>query len=148
MTGTASHWPVVRAKPEFVHRLMVELAGNAHISLEGDLSQCRFTDDLVLTRDEIPILRRNTLAPKQDFIVLRLAPETVDPIFKQIVAAGLSRAILHVQIERDGILELGAYDHFQPECVVTGPGISPALLDELVSTDVLGEFKIAAPTKR
>lgn len=62
MSNAASHQTIVRAKPEFLRRLMAELAGNAHISFEGDLSHCRFIDDLVLTRDEIPLLERNTLA--------------------------------------------------------------------------------------
>ncbi len=127
---------------------MVELAGNACMSLEGDLSHCRFVDDLVLTRDETATLKRNTLAPKLDFVVLRLTKETVDPIFRQVTAAGLKRAIIHVQIERGGVLEFGAYDHFGPECVVTGPGISLALLDELTATNVLRDFKAAVPKDR
>ncbi|MBZ5547958.1 MAG: hypothetical protein LAO22_08305 [Acidobacteriia bacterium] len=144
MTDGVSHSLNVRDKADFLHRLMVELAGNAYMSLEGDLSSCRLTDDLVATRDETTILKRNTLAPKQDFVVLRLTPETVAPIFKQVMAAGLKRAIIHVQIERSGVLELGAYDHFHHECVVTGPGISLALLDELENTNVLRGFKVAA----
>ena len=88
---------------------MAELAGNAHISIEDDLSHCRFIDGLVLTRDETPMLKRDTLAPIHDFIVLRLANETIEPIFRQIQAAGLKRAILHVQIERDGVA-IGPYD--------------------------------------
>jgi hypothetical protein len=106
MSSAASHQTIVRAKPEFLRHLMAELAGNAHISFEGDLSHSRFIDDLVLTRDETPMLKRNTLAPTHDFIVLRLANETIEPIFRQIQAAG--RAILHVQIERDAVLQLGA----------------------------------------
>jgi len=123
---------------------MEELAGNAQLSLEGDLSRCRFTDDVVVAREETPTLKRNTIAPKQDLVVLRLTPETVDPIFKQVMAAGLKRAIIHVQIERNGVPELGAYDNFHPECVVTGPGVSWALLEELKKSNVLRDFKVAA----
>jgi hypothetical protein len=143
MTRTISHRLDVRDKPEFLHRLMVELSGNAQLSLEGDLSRCRFTDDVVITRDETPTLKRNTTAPRQDFVVLRLTPETVDPIFKQVMAAGLKHAIIHVQIERNGVPELGAYDNFHPECVVTGPGVSSVLLEELKNANVLRAFKVA-----
>ncbi len=122
---------------------MVELAGNTHMSIEGDLSHCRFTDDLVVTRDETAILKRNTIVPKQDFVVVRLTPESVSPIFKQIMAAGLKRAIIHVQIERNGVLELSACDNFHPDCVVTGPGVSAALLDELKNKNVLRDFEVA-----
>jgi len=145
MTDTAYHWLDVRDKPAFLHRLMVELAGDAHISLEGDLSSCRFPDDLVVTRDETSVLKRGTLVPKQDFVVLRLNPETIDPIFEQMMTASLKRAIVHVQIERNGVRELGAYDNFHPECVVTGPGVSPEVLDELKKKNVLRAFERAVP---
>ena len=113
------------------------------MSLEGDLSHCRLTDDLILTRDDTTVLKRHTIWPKQDFVVLRLTPETFAPIYKQVMAAGLKRAIIHVQVERDGVLELGAYDNFHPDCTTTGPGVSVTLLDELKSTNVLRDFKIA-----
>lgn len=144
MANGLSHSPVVRDKPGFLHRLMEELAGDARISLEGDLSLCRFTEDLIVSREETDVLRRNTLWPRQDFVVLRLTPKTVAPIFKQVMAAGLKRAIIHVQIERNGVLELGAYDNFHPECVVTGAGVSAALLSELKSNAVLRDFAVAA----
>jgi hypothetical protein len=134
----------VRDKPGFLRRLMAELAGNAHMSLEGDLSHCRFAEGVVVGREETGSLKRNTLAPKQDFVVLRLTPETVEPIFNQLMAAGLKRRIIHVQIERNGVLELGAYDNFHRECVVTGHAVSLALLDELKSTDVVHDFKVSA----
>jgi len=129
---------------------MAELAGNAHISFEGDLSHSRFIDDLVLTRDETPMLKRNTLAPTHDFIVLRLANETIEPIFRQIQAARLKRAILHVEIRLSETLccNWAPYDTFRDGCVVTGPRVGPASRDELLTTKVLREFKIAVPRKR
>jgi hypothetical protein len=123
--------------------MMDEFAGGGQISLEGDLSQCKFADDLVVSVEAMGLLVRNTLFPRQDFIVLRLEPETVAPIFKQVMAAGLSRAIIHVQIERAGVLQLGAYDNFDNGCVVTGPGVSAALLAELKSKNVLRDFAVA-----
>ena len=135
------HSANVRDKPAFLHRLMIELAGNAFMSLEGDLSHCQLSDGIVVTREETAILKRNTRAPIQDFVVLRLVPEAIPAIFKQVMAAGLNRGIIHVQIERDGVLELAAYDNFDSECVITGPDVSPALLDELKNTKVLREFR-------
>jgi hypothetical protein len=112
--------------------------------VEGNLSHCRFTEDLIVSRDETNVLKRNTLWPRQDFVVLRLTPESVAPILEQMTAAGLKRAIIHVQIERNGVLELGAYDNFHPECVVTGPGVSASLLDELRESSVLLDFQPTA----
>ena len=124
--------------------MMVELAGDARISLEGDLSRWQFGDDLIASRGEIGVLKRSTLFPRQSFVVLRLTPETVAPIFEQVSAAGLTEAIIHVQIERDGVLELGAYDNFAPGCVITGPGVKLELLEELKSKNVLRDFEVAA----
>jgi hypothetical protein len=128
--------------------MMVELAGNARISLEGDLSRCHFVDDLIVTHEEIGTLKRNTAVPRQDFVVLRLTPETIAPIVQQVSAAGLKGAIMHVQIERNGVLELGAYDNFAPGCVVTGPGVKAELLDELKSKSVVRDFEVATGTPR
>jgi hypothetical protein len=143
MTETAKHWVNVRDKPAFLHRLMVELAGGAQMSLEGDLSRCHFADSLVLARDEVGCLKRGTHHPRQDFVVLRLEPETVAAIFGEVIGAGLFRAIIHVQIEREAALQHGAYDNFHPECVVTGPEVSAALLSELTSKTVLRNFGMA-----
>lgn len=122
---------------------MVELAGDASISLEGDLSHCRWPEDLLISHEETASLKRNTLWPRQDFVMLQLTPDTIEPIFKQVMSAGLKRAIIHVQIERNGVLELAAYDNFHPNCVITGPGVSIGLLEELKSTTVLRDFRAA-----
>ena len=142
MADGVSHLIKVRDRSAFLRRVMLELAGHAQMSVEGDLSQCHFSQDVIVTTDETAILKRNTIAPRQDFLVLRLTSETCGPISRQ-AGKYLKRAIIHVQIERDSVLELGAYDHFHRECVVTGPGISPALLAELKSTNVLRDFEVA-----
>ncbi len=68
-------------------------------------------------------------------------------IFKTIMAAGLSRAIIRVQIKRAGVLQLGAYDNFHPEYVVTGPEVHASLLSELQSAGVLRSFPAASVSK-
>jgi hypothetical protein len=122
---------------------MAEFTGG-RLSVEGDLSKCKFADDLVVAREEVGLLETITLWPRQDFVVLPLEPATIKAIFKEVMAAGLSRAIIHVQIEHGGVLQLGAYDNFHRDCVVTGPGVSEALLSELKSKSVLRDFEIAA----
>jgi hypothetical protein len=118
---------------------MEEFVGG-RMSLEGDLSRCAFPNAIVIGREEVGILKRNTLWPRQDFVVLRLEPDTIPRIVKEVRAAGLRRAVIHVQIEHAGVLQLGAYDNFHPECVVTGPGVSPKLLAELKLTGVLWDY--------
>ena len=144
MSEPITHWLNVRDKPGLLHRLMREFSGG-QMSLEGDLSKCKFADEMVVSRDEIGLLKRSTLYPRQDFVVLRLEPENIAPIFKNVLAAGLSRAIIHVQIEHGGVLQLGAYDNFHPDCVVAGPAVSKSLLAELKSKQVLRDFSVVAP---
>ena len=143
MNDTLLHLVHVRDRPAFLQRVMTVLAGGARMSLEGDLSRCRFTDDLVLSRDAIGTLNRNTIWPRLDFVVLKLEPETVAPILKQVVSAGIKRGIRHIQIERDGVKQLGAYDNFDPECVVTGPQVSPDLLEAMKVERIIHSFKPA-----
>ena len=143
MSEPVSHWLNVRDKPGFLHLLMREFAGG-QMSLEGDLSKCSFADEMVVARDEVGLLKRSTLYPRQDFIVVRLDAANLARIFKEVLAAGLSRAIIHVQIEHEGVLQLGAYDNFHPDCVVAGPGISEELLAALKAKHVLGDFSVPA----
>jgi hypothetical protein len=139
-----NHWLDVRDKPAFLRRLMDEFVGGC-MSIEGDLSRCGFPAKVVLAHDEDGILQRNTLDPRLDFVVLRLEPDAAADIFRQVMAAGLSEAIIHVQIERAGVLELGAYDNFHPDCVVTGPGVGVGLLSEIHESGVLRAFQVAVP---
>jgi hypothetical protein len=143
MSEPITHWLNVRDKAGLLHRLMREFTGG-QMSLEGDLSTCKFADEMVLARDETGLLKRSTLYPRQDFVVLRLEPANISPIFSEIRSAGLSRAIIHVQIEHGGAMQLGAYDNFHPDCVVAGPAVGESLLAELKSTHVLRDFSVAA----
>jgi hypothetical protein len=142
MSESYTHWLNVRDKPGLLHRFMREFAGG-QMSLEGNLSNCKFANEMVVGRDEVGLLKRSTLYPIQDFVVLRLNAETIAPIFKEVQAAGLSRAIIHVQIEHGGVLQLGAYDNFHSDCVVDGPSVSQALLAELKEKHVLRDYSIA-----
>lgn len=121
------------------------------MSLEGNLSRCRFADEVVTGHEETAVLRRSTLEPVYDFVVLRLTPETREQIFAQVMAAGLEddaeleEGVIHLQIERSGVIELGAYDNFHRDCVATGPGIDALLLVRLKKEGILRDFCVANP---
>jgi hypothetical protein len=121
--------------------MMSHLAGDATISLEGDLRHCSFDASLEVHPSETPEIKRSTSYPVQDFAVFRLSDETVEPIYKQVIAAGLSRAIIHVEIRRHGVLHLGAYDNFHPDCVTTGPAVPTAFLAALISEGLIRSYK-------
>jgi hypothetical protein len=72
------------------------------------------------SRDETRTLKRNTTSPIQDFVILPLEPDSVRPI---IVAVGgtVPNSILHIQIEKHGMIQFGLYDCFHPEAMFFGP---------------------------
>ncbi len=123
--------------------MMRALAGNAHISFEGDLSRCGFPPHLHPDPLETPALRRQTLVPQQDFVVLPLEPENIRPILDVVLPdRRFMEDIIHIQIEKHGSLQFGAYDNFHPECVVCCAGIGQDLLDHLKQNGVLRSWTI------
>jgi len=114
----------------------MDVFAGGRMTLEGDLSRCFFPEGAVVERCDAG-------GSVLDSAELRLEPSTLDAIFKGVMAAGLRRAVVHVRIESGGILQVGAYDNFHSECVVTGPGVSKALLDELLSAGMLWNYREA-----
>ena len=81
-------------------------------------------------------LKRNTLLPRQEFVIVPLDSSTISAIFSKI-GGTISKSVLHVQIEKNGRLEFGGYDNFNAECMFFGSAISNAFLDSLVSEGLL-----------
>jgi hypothetical protein len=65
---------LVRDKRRFLLAMMEKLAGGAYISFEGDLKALRPSSTPGASQEETDALKRNTLEPKQDFIILPLEP--------------------------------------------------------------------------
>jgi len=132
------YWLVARDKPGLLIAMMRALAGNGHVSFEGDLSRCAFPPDLGAGSIETPALRRQTLVPELDFVVLPLEPVSVQRILDVVLPdRRFMNDINHIQIERNGTLEFGAYDNFHPECIVCFLGVSPDLLEQLRESGVI-----------
>ncbi len=124
--------------------MMRELARDARISFEGDLSRCVFPPTLNPSGDETPSLRRHTLSPQQGFVVVDLLPESIRPILDVILPDNrYLDDILHIQIERSGELQFGSYDQFHPECIVGfPPGVTPELLNRLQLSGVIRSWSV------
>lgn len=138
------YWLVARDKPGLLIAMMRALAGNAHISFEGDLSRCQLSAIPGASGEESEALRRNTLVPRQDFVVLPLEAENIRRILAEILPSGrVVHDIIHVQIEKNGRLAFGAYDNFHPECIVAWSAVPRALLDQLQAKGILRSFELA-----
>ena len=125
----------VRDKSRLLLLLMNELAGAAHISLEGTLPTA-ILDLPGASGLETETLKRGTLRPMQDFAVLPLELATVPDILRAI-GGTIPRNILHVQIEKQGKLAFAAYDNFNPECIYFGDAISAELIERLISNKAI-----------
>jgi hypothetical protein len=95
------YWLVARDKPALLTLMMRFLAGDAHISFEGDLSHCGFPPSIPRIDEQQSILRRHTAYPKLDFVTLALESDTIRPIL-DVVLPGRRYLddIFHIQIEK------------------------------------------------
>jgi hypothetical protein len=97
----------VRDKGRLLLALMDELGGNAHVSFEGNLSSLPLSRYPDISSEPTDALKRNTLGPKQDFVIVPLEPSSSKKIFAALGGA-VPKTVLHVQIEKDGVLQFGA----------------------------------------
>jgi hypothetical protein len=124
--------------------MMEELAGDAHISFEGDLGALHLSSIPGASQEETVALKRNTLWPKQDFMVLPLEPSTI-MIIVSAIGGTVPNAIIHIQIEKGGTLQFAAYDNFHPQCIVFYPAVKQAILESLVSENIMTPYTERPP---
>jgi len=129
-----------RDKPGLLVAFMKEFAGNARISFEGDLGKCDFSSIPGLASEPDGAFQRNTIVPRQDYIILPLSQETVTPILHQVLPEGRCvHDIIHIEIEQHGELVFSACDNFHAECV-WAPLKAGALLQRLEENQVVRSF--------
>lgn len=133
-----------RDRPGLLFAMMRTYASNcSRIAFEGNLSTTELYRLEGASYEETAVLRRNTIAPRLDFIVLPLAssrvPAIQTAIWSKVPFSGKS-GIIHAQIEVDGQLVFGAYDNFHPETVMVYGPIETSVLDDLVATRTLRSY--------
>jgi len=125
---------IIRDKQRFLRVLMDRLAGTASMSFEGDLSGCKLHALPNASEAESNLLRRNTIWPKQDFITVPLEKESTKPIVSAL-GGTIPKPILHIQIEKDGQLQVGMYD--QRFAAFSATPLSQALKAQLIEERVI-----------
>jgi hypothetical protein len=131
-----------RDRPGLLIAIMRALAAeDCRISLEGKLSQTELAQMEGVTHEETKVLKRSTLWPKLEFLVLPLTQEKLPAIEKAVVSkiAFGERGLIHVLIELNGKMAFAAYDGFQH--VAVSSAVSPPLLEELIKTRVLRNYQ-------
>jgi len=133
----------VRDKPGFLVAMMKYFAGNdARISFEGDLTNCDFAHIPAQLTEPDGALGRNTTAPKQDYVIMPLTPETILPILNQILPRGKCvHDIMHIEIEKAGELAVSACDNLHRECTAVSPSVPTTILDDLITHGVIRKYQ-------
>jgi hypothetical protein len=145
MESKSKFWHV-SDKRRLLLAMMEEFGGDAHISFEGDLSALPLSSIPGASQEETGVLRRNTLWPKQDFIVLPLEPSTSKTIISAI-GRTVPKTIIHIQIEKGGTLKFAAYDNFHPQCIILHSTVKPAFLESLVSESIVRPYTERPPRR-
>ncbi len=128
----------VRNRRSLFFALFQELGERANISFEGELSACDLSHLPGASASETEVLRRNTLWPKQDFIVMPFYEP--NELFMAL-GGTIPRAVLHIQIEVGGQLAFAAYDNFQH--VVFGDFLTPQFIAGLIADDVVQNCEVS-----
>jgi hypothetical protein len=132
---SAAKWKV-RDKPGLLLAILEKLGGHVHISFEGDVRGFGLDKFPGASDKETPVLKRNTIWPKQGFLVVPLESSMGQKLLSTIGGA-IPQGIIHIQIEKDGVLQFGAYDDFDPECLSWGPAFDQEFVESLVSQGIL-----------
>ena len=138
---------LVRDKRRLLLAMMEELAGDAHISFEGDLRALPIFSTPGASQEETVNLKRNTLWPQEDFIVLPLEPSMSKAIISA-VGGTIPKTIIHIQIEKNSLIQFAAYDRFHPECIVFGTAVTEAVRESLVSQGIMRPHVKKRPRSR
>jgi hypothetical protein len=106
----------VRKPVDFIRAALTHFQPQCFLSLEGDLTHVDPAHILDASGEPTDVLRRNTISPPQQFVILPITPSTFETVSRKVLPqAGLKHRILHVQIASGGRLVLGAYDAFHRE---------------------------------
>jgi hypothetical protein len=135
VTTSSPRW-IVEDKYRLLVAVISELADTGHISLEGSLSVFNLATLPGASNSETNVLKRNTIWPKQDFLVFPIEPPITDALFKRL-GYRVPKRIIHIQIEKNGILEFGAYDTFHPDCISWGPTLKGPFVESLLAQGIL-----------
>ena len=109
-----------RNKPGLLWALMDEFQTNSKVSLEGHLQGFDLLGRSDASTEETSALKRNTIYPVLDFVVLPITADVKAALKKSLSSPGIfgrDGTLVHVQIERDDELVFGAYDQFHKDCV-------------------------------
>jgi hypothetical protein len=140
-------WIETRDKPGLLWAFLRHFGKDSRVSFEGDLATLRLAEVPGASTAETAVLRRQTTHPTLDFVVIPVTPSALQILHERLSVSGLFQnggALVHVQVEHEGHLVLGAYDNFHKDCVVAYEPTPVALLEQLKARGVIRSYDVAA----
>lgn len=132
----------VRQPIKLLEALVDVFGTDARLSLEGDLSQCHVHRIPVVSTEPQGVLVRNTLWPRQDFIIIPLNAETTNHIKRYILpTVGIRNRVHHVLIESGEQLVFASYDWFGEDSVWVSKEVTEEVLAALVESRALRRYE-------
>lgn len=114
--------------------------GLALASFEGDLSSIDFNVISGSSDKETSALKRQTLSPDLDFVVVPITSENIVALKSLLSKPGVlgkDGTVIHTQIEVGGETIFSACDNFHDDCTVTSRNVPKAFLEQLKQVGVL-----------
>jgi hypothetical protein len=130
----------VRDCPGILWAFYREYDGSALASFEGDLSELHLNELSGCSFDETNSLKRQTLEPLMDFVVVSIHSQNVNTLKKLFAkqdVLGTNGSIIHTQIEVGGEPLFIACDNFHDDCTVVSTSVSEAFLKQLKERGIL-----------
>ena len=120
--------------------------GQAVASFEGDLSNLKLQELRGASTQEAGPLRRQTIEPELDFVVVPINEETVRALKSRLSSHGVlgrEGAVIHTQLAVAEELVLVACDNFHHECTVASMAVPEPFLKQLLSHGLLRAYSDA-----
>jgi hypothetical protein len=126
---------------EFLTAVLEAFSGceSAKVSFEGDL-EFMHEGGIGGSVAETRSLRRQTIEPLRDFVVVPLSQHNLDILVSLCGRIGVRTRVHHVQIEASGVLVFGAYDNFDPSGVWVTTRFSETTLMRLQRDQVIESY--------
>ena len=142
------YWITPIDKPGVLKTLMIALTGDSQIALEGNLSDCDFSEIEKDSVDESGELHRVNEDKQSDYKIFRLNENTINSILEQVLPEDrLINKIEHIQIQKNNQLQLLVGDYFHNECVSVGPLVSVELLEIMKEKNLIEGYQTDAEAK-
>ena len=121
---------------------------DAKVSFEGDLQMLRNASLAGASTDETTCLRRQTLEPILDFLVIPLSRHNLRVLVSLCGRVGVRTRVIHVQIESGGVLVFGAYDQFDPAGAWISTRFGEANLLRLQGQRVIDSYELVRDSEQ